>query len=587
MTVLIKYCFLLIFTLSISISPQTIDVVEITGSSEFSKSELTGWSGLRKGIKYFAGLTDSAKHRIASNLSDRGYHHFTFSETEIIYSSDSSKVNINFNVDIDNPTYVNDIIFENDSTISDEIINSFGFIKGQIFDKSNIEKTIEKTLVQFENQGYPFSKIVINSAHIYKDSLSEEYLCDLHLTIDAGLESTISNVEIRGNSSTKEYVIIRELRIDKGEKYSQERIEELPRRLNRLRFFQPVSIPQFFINSKKEGILLVEVKEKETNNFDGILGYIPGRDESEKGYLTGLVNISLRNLFGTGRALAFRWQQIDRNSQDLELKYLEPWFLNYPLNINIALFQRKQDSSYVQRRLEGGIEYLATEDISAGVFISSQSVIPTEREIPIFTVFNSSIFTSGINARIDSRDDPYAPTSGLLFDNSYSFSQKTINGPAAFITENVKTKINHQRITFDFSIFYELFLRQVIAVSVHGRELRGDTFENSDLFRLGGTNSLRGYREDQFLGSRVLWTNLEYRYLLSPRSFASLFFDTGYYLRKAEPERLILNSEEFKYGYGLGINLETALGVLGVSFALGEGDSFGDGKIHFGIINEF
>ena len=45
--------------------------------------------------------------------------------------------------------------------------------------------------------------------------------------------------------------------------------------------------------------------------------------------------------------------------------------------------------------------------------------------------------------------------------------------------------------------------------------------------------------------------------------------------------------ESFKIGYGLGINLETALGVLGVSYALGSGDAVNEGKIHFGLINEF
>ena len=36
-----------------------------------------------------------------------------------------------------------------------------------------------------------------------------------------------------------------------------------------------------------------------------------------------------------------------------------------------------------------------------------------------------------------------------------------------------------------------------------------------------------------------------------------------------------------------GINLETGLGILGVSYALGKGNSLSEGKIHFGIINEF
>jgi len=175
----------------------------------------------------------------------------------------------------------------------------------------------------------------------------------------------------------------------------------------------------------------------------------------------------------------------------------------------------------------------------------------------------------------------------VYFINSYSFSRKKIYGPPEFITPGLETNINLQRITLDISGYYELFSRQVIALGLHGRELQGSFFEISDLYHLGGTNTLRGYREDQFPGSRVFWTNLEYRLLLTRRSFAFLFLDTGYYLRSAENEKNILKQEDFKLGYGLGLNIETGLGVLGVSFGLAEGSSFTDGLIHFGIVNEF
>jgi len=334
-------------------------------------------------------------------------------------------------------------------------------------------------------------------------------------------------------------------------------------------------------------VLLISVKEKQTNNFDGIIGYIPAVNPGQSGYLTGLVNISLRNLFGTGRAAAVRWQQFDRFSQELELKYLEPWLFNFPFNFNGSFFQRKQDSSYVQRNLKAGLQFLATEDISAAVFVSSESVIPSALANSPFTVYNSNALTTGVNLTIDTRDDPYAPTAGILFSNSYSFSRKTIYGPAKYITPELQTRVSFKRIEVGFNYYHELFDRQVAAIGLHGRELNGPSFEISDLYRLGGTNSLRGYREDQFLGSRIFWSNLEYRLLLTRRTFAFLFFDTGYFYRKAEPERNILKTEGFKIGYGLGLNIETGLGVLGVSFALARGDSFSDGKIHFGLVNEF
>lgn len=46
----------------------------------------------------------------------------------------------------------------------------------------------------------------------------------------------IDKVDVRGNTSTKDYVIIRELRLEPGEWYMQSKIEEFPNRLNRLRF---------------------------------------------------------------------------------------------------------------------------------------------------------------------------------------------------------------------------------------------------------------------------------------------------------------------------------------------------------------
>jgi outer membrane protein insertion porin family len=117
--------------------------------------------------------------------------------------------------------------------------------------------------------------------------------------------------------------------------------------------------------------------------------------------------------------------------------------------------------------------------------------------------------------------------------------------------------------------------------------MKGDLFEISDLYRLGGNNTLRGYREDQFLGNRILWSNFEYRFSLANRTYLFTFFDLGYYLRAADHSNNFIRNKDWKYGFGFGVNLETGLGVLGVSYALGEGDSFNNGKIHFGLLNDF
>ena len=176
-----------------------------------------------------------------------------------------------------------------------------------------------------------------------------------------------------------------------------------------------------------------------------MVGYIPASSPNQGGYLTGLVNISLRNLFGTGRAASIKWQQYNQYSQDLELKYLEPWILNYPFNFIGSMVQRKQDSSYVQRKFQGTLEYLATDNVSASIFVSSESVIPTQLTSQAFTVYNSNAVTTGLNFKIDTRDDPYSPTEGVLFLNSYAYSKKKIYGPQKFITPGISTKCKFHR----------------------------------------------------------------------------------------------------------------------------------------------
>jgi outer membrane protein assembly factor BamA len=565
---------------------QTIKEVNVKGNTVFTTREIIDFGKLKSGSRHNPALSDSSSIYILKNYARKGYFNTEVTLAAKQNLQDSSSVNIDVNLREGKPAFIRNIEIRNFDTLDNYSAETFLFLKGEIFNKNEIEGTINRWLTNLENKGYPFARVVITSAEIISLP-GENQAADIVISIEKGLHSRINRISITGNSSTKDNVIIRELRLDRNQVYSQRQVEQFPERLNRLRFFEPVQVPDFYLNKENEGVLVININEKQTNNFDGIIGYIPPTGQQQTGYLTGLVNVSMRNLFGTGRAAAVRWQQYDRHSQEMELRYLEPWIFDYPFNISGGLFQRKQDTTYIQRRLEGIVEFLATEDISAGVSLNTESVIPTLSETPRFTVYNSSSLTTGLHLKIDTRDDPYAPLSGLLFLNSYSFSRKKINGPQEFITPSTSTSLNFQRITADLSLFYQLFSRQVLALGLHGRELRGSSFEESDLFRLGGTNTLRGYRENQFLGSRLYWMNLEYRLLLSRRTFAFLFFDSGYYQRKEELTRNIPGIHAYRSGYGAGINLETAIGVLAVSFALAAGDSFSDGKIHFGIVNEF
>jgi outer membrane protein insertion porin family len=528
---------------------------------------------------------DSLNHRISTRLNSSGYFHHKLTSVVIPTDSTSSKIFINITSGPRAVLKSLNFLADSDSLIPG--MRSLEFSEGNPYEEIEIQSIFGEILDELEKKGYPFAKIVVNSLGLEISPDSSSSSVQLNITLEPNLKAVISKIEIVGNENTSADVILREIKVKSGDIFYPENNRLLTSRLNRLRFFEPVPDPEFYFNEGKEGILKITVKETNTNNFDGIVGYIPPAQNEETGYLTGLVNINMRNLFGTGRNFSFKWQQLDRNSQELDLRYLEPFLFGLPLNISPRLYQRKQDTVYVDRFVEVTADYQTGENFSFSATFASQSIIPTLFEKPVFTVYNSSILTGGVGLRYDTRDDPVSPVSGINFFSSFSISNKKINGPAEFITPNQVLQVNLKKINFDFDLFLELFNRNIVALGVSVREIQGDFIEESDYFKLGGNSTLRGYREEQFRGNRVAWSNIEYRYLISRRSYLFAFFDSGYYLVNGDESKKIVETSAFKNGYGFGMSFETGIGLLSVSYALASGEGFSDGKIHFGIINQF
>jgi outer membrane protein insertion porin family len=589
MTKIALRIFLFLIFLPVLYLAQNITKLEITGVKSFEAKEYISWCKLKDREKLTPLVIDSLQTRISSKLRERGYFFSSIKNYSYEKMDDSGSVVLKLDIDEGKPAYINDIFISGDSLNTERINREFENLHNMIFTKADVEKSISSVLDFHEENGYPFAKVNIKSVSLENDSLNNKIKASIYISIDKGRISRIDRIEIKGNTKTKEYVIARTTRIKPGTDYSQKDIDDIPDRLNKLLYFEPVSVPSYYINSKDEGILSIEIREKVTNNFDGIIGYVPANenDRNSRGYLTGLANISLRNLFGTGRAAGIKWQQIDRNSQELDIKYLEPWLFGHPFNVNLELYQLKQDTTYVQRKFESAVELLASSTVTASFIFTSASVVPTIRAIPVFTVYNSTTTSTGLCLKLDTRDDFYSPTEGFYFFNTYIYNKKKIYGPAKYLSSDMDLNINYQKFEVDFSYFKKLFSKNVIAVGLHGREMKGSDFEVSDLYKLGGANTLRGYKEQQFLGNRILWSNLESRLILARRTYAFLFFDSGYYMRQFDAAASTPKTEAFKYGYGLGLNIETGLGVMNVSYALGKGDSFSMGKIHFGLVSEF
>jgi outer membrane protein insertion porin family len=180
------------------------------------------------------------------------------------------------------------------------------------------------------------------------------------------------------------------------------------------------------------------------------------------------------------------------------------------------------------------------------------------------------------------------PAGGLIYGASFQWSNKKVDLDSLAQTGN-RPSFDQQRISVDFQLFVPLFRFQVFALGLYGRQITSDEpfIPITEQYRFGGTKTLRGYREEQFRGSRIAWSNLEYRYLLGRYSRFFTFVDFGYYFREEPVESQLKTFEGFNVGYGIGIRIDTRIGLFGVDYGVAHGDSFSEGKVHVGLINEF
>ena len=552
-----RHLLILLLAASSSLSfAATIRALSVRGNSVFTGREITGWLSSRAGVQFSEAALRSDSVLVLDSYRARGYLGVRVRFGPSFFSPDSAFVDVTLVVEEGRQTLIARLGVTGDVRLSEaEILDRFDLGPGVPLDQSLLERDIEALLVRYEKLGYPFARCSVDSLLSRPGRLEDSV--EIMLKVEEGLRMTIEEIRVEGNKETDASVITRETRLDWGEPFNPAKIDAIRERLNRLNIFSSVAAPELYVRDGHGGLLL-KVREGNTNTFDGILGYIPPAVPGSSGYLTGLASVSMRNLFGTGRKLSLRWQREDRLSQEIGVRYVEPWIFSRPVNVGGGFLQRQQDSTYVRRTLDLRTELMLSEELSVSLVFGAEKVIPATDSTTVAQVVGTNETTGGIEIQYDTRDDFYSPESGARYRTDYHYGRKSI-----------------------------AFRRQVVAFGLHGREIRTGQVQQGEMYQFGGANTLRGYRENQFIGAEIAWTNAEYRFILARRSFLFGFLDTGYYNRPEDDLLGTPSARAFKYGYGIGIRLDTALGNLGVSFALGQGDSFGTAKIHIGLINDF
>jgi outer membrane protein insertion porin family len=440
---------------------------------------------------------------------------------------------------------------------------------GDTYNADQIEGSIVALTEEIGELGYAF--VEINPSPT-KDEANR--IIDLTYVINEGSRVYVERIDIVGNVRTLDEVIRREFRLAEGDAFNTALLRRSRQRIQDLGFFETVELETLPGSSADKTRIEVEVAERST----GELSFGAGFSTSD-GPL-GDVRLSERNLLGRGQALSASFT-ISARTQEIDLSFTEPYFLDLELAAGVDLFRRTTDfqseGSFDQTTTGGTLRasYPLTEHLSHGLrtTVREDEINGVSDDASIFIQEEEgSALTAllGHTLTYDVRDTRFLPSDGYLirFDQSVA----DFGADTRFLRNELL-----------MSYYYPFFPDWVINLAARGGYIHGlgEEVRLFDRFFLGGP-TLRGFKfagvgprdttTDDALGGNLLYTgSAELRFPLGLpeelRIFGRTFVDAGTLYDSDASGPQVEDSSELRAAAGVGLSWLSPLGPISVDWA--------------------
>lgn len=460
----------------------------------------------------------------------------------------------------------------------------------------------DKIITLYEDNGYPFASVRLDSLTIEGASLSGA------LYMVKGPLITIDTLMVLGEANISNSFLEPYLDIESGDVYNEEVIRNIASRIRSLTFLRMTRNPEVqFIRDQARVVLYLE--SSRASRFDFLIGILPNNaQQGGKLLINGEATVNLINAFGTGKTLMVEWHNLQPRSPRLDARLIYPYIARLPVGFDGQFHLYKRDTFYVDIEGELGLQYL----LGGQDYIKAYSTL---RSTNLITVDTQTVkATKTLPTQLDARYRLFGlEYHGARTDNIYTPRrgwEGTLNvavGTRAIKPNN--TIINLDSDVFDYATLYDtladptLTIRGkvniakywplsrylVLKTGVETGYLYGESLISNELYRIGGMKLLRGFDEESVLASWYNVATVELRFLIGANSYFNAFWDGGYLQRDQREMEL---KEFWPYGFGAGLTFETGAGIFAVSYALGRLDNenpirFRNAKIHFGYLSYF
>jgi outer membrane protein insertion porin family len=378
-----------------------------------------------------------------------------------------------------------------------------------------------------------------------KKGKEEPPVVDVTMRVDEGKQYFINRIEFIGNTTTRQNVIRRELRIVEAGVFNTQALKDSVRRLNQLGYFKPLEGEAVDVQKTPNADNKVDIKLKFEEQNRNQLTF--GAGVSQFDGFFGQLSFQTSNFLGRGETFTATAQQGNR-AKNYQLAFTEPFLFDRPMTAGIDLYAReiRYEGQFTQSSVGGNLVFGFQVANYSRMFINySLEQVKVDELNPLYQdpivlagnpfLYDSLLIGQGGRRTIskigpsfvfNTVDHPIFPTSGKRY--TLSMDVAGIGGNTNFLNPRAEGvwyfPIGARRRT---SLG---FRAQAEYISPYGSTTELPIFEK--LF-LGGEYSMRGF-DLRTVGPRDPVTGLV------TGGNKSLLFNVEYLITIAGPVRLVL-----------------------------------------------
>ena len=512
--------------------------------------------------------------RIRATYIDNGFLDAKVAKPEIVYSDEKKGYIITFRVEEGEQFTVENISFTGELLVpEEELISLLSLKSGNIFRGSFLAQDISDLTTFYGNKGYAFAN-VDPAFNLDRQNLT----VDIRFAVEKGPEVYIRNIDIVGNTRTKDGVIRREIPIQEEQLFNASQVDAIRSRVTRLGFFEEnVEVVSERVPGDEDELdLKVRVEEKSTGFFSVAGGF----SSVETFIFAG--QIQEANLFGTGKRVSFN-AQIGGVTQLFFVNYQDPHLFDTDWTLDALIFRTDRQFRDFDRKSWGGsltVGRRLWRQLFGTVTYRLESLdvgdIDDEARL-IITREKRTISSLGVGLRWDSRNNLLDPSRGNLTRTNLEFAG--VGGDTDFIKYTISSR---QWVPFYLGTVFSFRGRYgLIDLRNNGNDL-----VVGERFFLGGPNSLRGFgfrrvgprvptADGDFViigGVQELLATADFVFPILPSAGLRgvLFFDMGNAFNDGED--LTINPADLRTDVGFGVRWVSPLGPLRLELGFPLGD---------------